>query len=364
MNVERRRQVVLVAVALIVLATGFGWSTHDGLSLAALVLAGGLLWTARGWKAWALATPMALTGLVWSALDVNGCSLGSRARLFYEKAAGHLPFITWSEVRRAAFTRPCFASYENRPEITEQIRLLEHRTVQARSIERYATPLGEFWIPAPGKELLAWLLWEITAQQIYESGDARIRTGDTVIDCGAHIGVFTRYALSRGAARVVAVEPDPTNLAALDANFAPEIAAGRVLLIRAGVWDEKTFLTLSDSTESSARHSFVTHRDSAEKIEGIPVLPLDQIVAGLGLDRVDFIKMDIEGAERRALAGARQTLERFHPRLAICTYHLRDDTAAVPRAVLTAYSPYQVHAKDPETGFDRFVTKVMFFHVP
>ena len=44
----------------------------------------------------------------------------------------------------------------------------------------------------------------------------------------------------------------------------------------------------------------------------------------------DFIKMDIEGAERVALAGATQTLRRFRPRLAISVYHRVDDIWAVP----------------------------------
>ena len=104
----------------------------------------------------------------------------------------------------------------------------------------------------------------------------------------------------------------------------------------------------------------------SQKIEGVLVLPLDEIVDELKLERVDFIKMDIEGSEREALQGARKTLARFKPRMAICTYHMRDDVIAIPTVTKEAYPGYQIHAKDIEamrtsSGVE-FRTKVLFFH--
>ena len=58
---------------------------------------------------------------------------------------------------------------------------------------------------------------------------------------------------------------------------------------------------------------------------------IDKIVEELQLERVDFIKMDIEGAERKALAGARNTLAERKPRLALAGYHLEDDQTKIPR---------------------------------
>ena len=99
----------------------------------------------------------------------------------------------------------------------------------------------------------------------------------------------------------------------------------------------------------------------SSKLPGLPVETLDQIVEQLRLDRVDFIKMDIEGAERRALEGARETLRRFKPRMAISSYHMHDDPAAIPAVVSKVQPGYKIHAKDYEDGPRRLITKVLFF---
>jgi hypothetical protein len=65
----------------------------------------------------------------------------------------------------------------------------------------------------------------------------------------------------------------------------------------------------------------------------VPLRTIDSLVETLALSRVDFIKLDIEGAEKKALAGGRQTLNRFHPRLAIAMEHLPDDPIAIPAAI-------------------------------
>jgi hypothetical protein len=60
---------------------------------------------------------------------------------------------------------------------------------------------------------------------------------------------------------------------------------------------------------------------------------------------VDFIKMDIEGAERNAVLGAKETLRKFKPRMALCVYHRRNDPAAIPRAVFDLASGYHLYTQ-------------------
>ena len=69
---------------------------------------------------------------------------------------------------------------------------------------------------------------------------------------------------------------------------------------------------------------------------------VDNIVRELHLARIDFIKMDIEGAEVKALHGAKETLQRFRPRLSIATEHNDDDAVTIPAAVREARTDYRI----------------------
>ncbi len=52
--------------------------------------------------------------------------------------------------------------------------------------------------------------------------------------------------------------------------------------------------------------------------------------------------MDIEGAERHALAGAKGTMKNFAPKMVLCTYHQADDPTVLPEIVLGVRSTYQM----------------------
>jgi hypothetical protein len=69
---------------------------------------------------------------------------------------------------------------------------------------------------------------------------------------------------------------------------------------------------------------------------------LDSFVEERGLARIDFIKADIEGAERDMLKGATRVLRDFAPKLAICTYHLADDPVVLEAIIKSANPGYKV----------------------
>jgi hypothetical protein len=71
------------------------------------------------------------------------------------------------------------------------------------------TSHGRFWeaVPRSGSSETIAQVAEIESKYAY--GARSVRPGDIVLDCGANIGVFTRYALNHGAAKVVAIEPAP-----------------------------------------------------------------------------------------------------------------------------------------------------------
>jgi hypothetical protein len=94
----------------------------------------------------------------------------------------------------------------------------------------------------------------------------------------------------------------------------------------------------------------------------IAVTTIDNLATELTLGKVDFIKMDIEGAEPKALAGARRTLARDHPRMAICIYHAADDPVNVPREARLAWAGYRIKNGPCEDEGLRIFPQTLWFY--
>lgn len=69
---------------------------------------------------------------------------------------------------------------------------------------------------------------------------------------------------------------------------------------------------------------------------------LTQKIDDIDWKRVDFIKLDIEGSERECLEGARNTIEKFHPKMAICVYHLQDDLPVIYKFIKSLKYRYEL----------------------
>jgi FkbM family methyltransferase len=225
----------------------------------------------------------------------------------------------------------------------------------------WQTPQGRYWIPAGSDYALFWNLAE-EEQRIYAQDGFGVRRGDVVLDCGASIGDYTRQALADGARLVVAIELAPENLECLRRNLAAEIAAGRAIVYPKGVWDKDDFLTLSVNPASSPADSVVMRPKNSREGPRVPLTTIDKLVAELKLDRVDFIKMDIEGAERNALMGARVTLAKFHPRMALSAYHLPDDPQKIPELVRAAWAGYRMACGPCADGGTFVRPDVLYFY--
>ena len=198
------------------------------------------------------------------------------------------------------------------------------------------TPLGPLWSSCWDFHALNFMLEEQLEYKIYDRCDsAKVKQGDVVIDVGAHIGTFTRFALERGARLVIAFEPDQNNIMYFKKNFEKEIKSKKVILIEAAAWDSPGNLEFKTNAQNSGMKEV---SDSGNIV--VPAVTIDDTVKRLELDHVDFIKMDIEGAERNAVAGASKTISRFRPRMTF-EFHLADDPEVISSLVFDAYPDYK-----------------------
>jgi FkbM family methyltransferase len=169
--------------------------------------------------------------------------------------------------------------------------------------------------------------------QYFPDGAARVcrpRDGDVVLDCGSCVGdMSVVYAAAVGrTGRVVAFDPLPVHHRYLERQLEANPAfRDRITAIESAVGD-------------TTREPSSGKRDRADRISAgfrpddqMRFVRLDDFVADHGLDRVDLIKMDIEGSEPDALRGAERLIRRFRPRLAISAYHDRQHLVELPRII-------------------------------
>jgi FkbM family methyltransferase len=155
----------------------------------------------------------------------------------------------------------------------------------------------------------------------------RLKLGDVVIDAGAFNGILMSiFALQVGpSGRVLAFEPDAINHRKTRRNWELNGRPGHVEIIPTGLWDCETDI---EFCERGALGSSAFWDGPGGAMVKIHTKTLDQVVTERTLDRVDFVKMNIEGAEIKALEGAGKTIRQFKPHFAISSDHFVDGDVA------------------------------------
>jgi FkbM family methyltransferase len=181
----------------------------------------------------------------------------------------------------------------------------------------------------------------------YVFGDFDVSPGDVVIDAGAHLGDFSAYAAFKGASKVYAFEPCnetfvllkqtqklydeqlvSVNMGLSDKNeklkfyIYPDMSGGNTIEFKSTIM---TFLRTIRHLEIKRPTLYWACRPFINKMNYLNLISLDYFVQANNIEKIDFIKADIEGAERKLLNGARNVLKTMQPKLSICTYHLPDD---------------------------------------
>ena len=179
---------------------------------------------------------------------------------------------------------------------------------------------------------------------------AALRPGDTFVDVGANYGTFSLLAAARvrPGGRVYAVEPQPRHAALLRRSAARNGAGDRVRVFEAACAERAGEATVYVPDQSSGKASVhgayagvLAHRALAVRAE-----TLDGLLDGHPLPGRVVVKVDVEGAERAVLRGARGVLGRHRP-LLLFELHPRSSEAA-------GYRPEDLLAQVGALGYDRF----------
>src|SRR5688500_13583766 len=151
------------------------------------------------------------------------------------------------------------------------------------------------------------LINEIYFKREYERGRVRVGAGDVVVDIGAHVGVFSIYALMLGASRVLAFEPSPVNAHYFIRNLGQNYAAS-ISLVEAAVGERSETVSLGMGEWSVGNvviENVVTENvigDVPEESIDVQSTTLDAIFADYRLERIHFLKIDCEGSEGAILS--------------------------------------------------------------
>jgi len=143
--------------------------------------------------------------------------------------------------------------------------------------------------------------------------ESLVTPGDHVLDVGANVGC-TALLFSDLAREVRAFEPSPTTYGFLDRNVrAAKKSNVRTFAYGLGAKRETSELTFSPDNRSGGFVSNLTKASVGHTTETIRIETLDESFAELGIPRVDFMKIDVEGFEKSVLEGGRETILRDRP---------------------------------------------------
>lgn len=181
----------------------------------------------------------------------------------------------------------------------------------------------------------------------YQSKSIFIEENDVVIDAGSNMGVFALFSKLNKSGNIYAFEPSNRAQNILNKNIEINSANDHIKMIPYGLSNsEKDYVFYYNPNQGHISGSI--HKPTIEgyQEEKISCISLDNWVIENKIKKIDYIKADIEGAERYMLQGAANVLKQYAPKLAICTYHLPDDPQVIEEIIMKANPKYKIEHSD------------------
>jgi FkbM family methyltransferase len=160
---------------------------------------------------------------------------------------------------------------------------------------------------------------EVWDHERYTAGlISTVAQGGTVVDIGAHIGLFSIFASrTLHARRIISVEPDPANFKLLSKSISANHVENATLVM-AAVADESGERRIYTNPSNTGGHSFYA-RGAPSRLVG--AISLTELFKSSGVSECSLLKMDCEGAEMEILESAPDELLRIVSAISL-EYHL------------------------------------------
>lgn len=176
--------------------------------------------------------------------------------------------------------------------------------------------------------------------------------GDTVLDIGACYGDtslwFLKYIGDKG--MVYAFEPINENYKKLLENIRIN-EVNNIIPFNIAIDERETTVSFLNKGGGS----FLVDKGNLDT----KTTTIDKFINDNKVSHVDFIKMDIEGAELGALNGSINTIKQFKPKLAICIYHKIDDFIIIPAMIKHLNKNYKFYLRHNSMGIDDTILYVV-----
>lgn len=193
-------------------------------------------------------------------------------------------------------------------------------------------------------DLLEYFLSRVFREQQYAEL-IRLRPGDVIVNAGIASGWDIPYlvAANRGQGRHILVDPIQLHIP----GSPYEGLKGRCGLefVECGLWDQTDELTFPVDISGMVHSDQPGGTLPGGRVHRSKLRRLDDLVNEWDLDRLNLIKMDIEGADLRALHGMRETLTRFRPQLAVCLYHDQEHMWVIPSLLMSWLPNYRFYVR-------------------
>lgn len=135
----------------------------------------------------------------------------------------------------------------------------------------------------------------------------RLRPGMTFVDVGANVGLYAALAINQGAGKVLAIEPLPETFAFLQKTLAANVTSSPIVAENVAAGREKGTLTLHCNPDNKGDNRLYADPMLAQSYD-VAVETLDDLCERHGIPHIDFLKIDVQGAEWLVIDGALRIL--------------------------------------------------------